>query len=175
MAEVTVGGNDYPSFADLEEADTYLGGDVSRAVAWALQGEDARGRGLVSATRQLLAMPWCEAAPDVDDAPEIVVEVAIMLAADLLANPKLFADASGSSNIKTAKAGSAQVEFFAPVLGGPPLPRALWDRLANAGLVCIADTSLNAGPYVSGIVDCHRPWRGRYADDLIADDANGLM
>ena len=111
----------------------------------------------------LLALPWCDAAPAFDDAPQVVADVTAMLAADLLAKPRLFADASGNSNVKSAKAGSAQVEFFSPVSGGPPLPRALWDLLDSAGLVCLGggEFSTNDGPFVSGSDYAVRPLYGR--------------
>jgi hypothetical protein len=92
----------------------------------------------------------------------VVKEVTAMLAADLLAKPKLFADASGNTNVKSVKAGSASVDFFSPVVGGPPLPRALWDMLLNADLVCLASGgSVNDGPFVSGAASGCRPLYGR--------------
>jgi hypothetical protein len=84
-----------------------------------------------------------------------------MLAADLLAKPRLFSDASGNSNVKIAKGGSAQVEFFQPVKGGPALPRALWDMLALAGLVGLAVESELAAPFISGTNAGQRPLGGR--------------
>lgn len=168
MATVDVGANSYPSFADLDYADEYLGGDVMRATAWALKGPDARGRGLVSATRMLQGLRWVGTLPTTDEPPAIVRDVTVMLAADLLAKPKLFADASGNSNVKSAKAGSASVEFFAQTKDGPPLPMALWGLLLGFGLVrpIAAVCDLGAGAEVSGISGGCRPWKGRYGDDL---------
>ena len=166
MPTVDIGSSTYPAFIDQDGADEFLAGDVARAVGWALRNPDAKNRGIVSATRLLLSMPWCEAAPDPNDAvPAVLAEVTAMLAADLVAKPKLFADASGSSNVKTAKAGSAQVEFFAPVEGGPPIPRALWDLLVRAGLLCLPDRGgAVGGAYFTGTSDGCRPFEGRYAD-----------
>lgn len=170
MATVTIGAADYDAFEDIAGADAYLGGDILRATAWALLNDDAKGRALVSATRMLLALPWCDTPPDpaVDPAPAVVQEVTAMLAADLAAKPKLFADASGNSNIKSAKAGSAQIEFFSPVDGGPPLPKALWDQLLAAGLVCLGlgDTDVTLdGAVPHGTSDGCRPLYGRYEWD----------
>lgn len=170
MATITIGANDYDAFISVADADIYLAGDISRAVAWALLNDDAKGRALISATRMLLTLPWCDTAPDpaVDPAPTIVQEVAAMLAADLAASPDLFADASGNSNIKRAKAGSAEVEFFSPVDGGPPLPLALWNILLSAGLMCPngsgSDVTLD-GAIPSGICGGHRPLGGRWPWD----------
>lgn len=168
MATVTIGATDYDAFEDIAGADEYLAGDIARATAWALLNDDSKGRALVSATRMMLSLSWCEEAPDpaVDQASPIP-EVASMLAADLAAKPKLFADASGNSNIKSAKAGSASIEFFSPVDGGPPLPKALWDLLANAGLVCLGtdtDGTLE-GAIPHGTSDGCRPLYGRYPWD----------
>lgn len=168
--KVTIGTHEFDALTTVEKAGVFLAGDVARAAGWALRQPDAQGRGIVSATRMMLALPWLEGkAPDpkADEQPAVIEEVAAMLAADLLAKPRLFADASGNSNVKTAKAGSAQVEFFAPVEGGPMIPMALWRQLLNAGLVCNgagSDDGLTSGAYVSGASDGCRPWEGRYAD-----------
>ena len=167
--KVTIGEHEFDALTTVEKASAYLAGDVARATAWALRNEPAQARGIVSATRLMLGLPWCEGKapdPEADTQPAAIEEVAAMLAADLLAKPRLFADASGSSNVKSAKAGSAQVEFFAPVEGGPMIPMALWRQLLNAGLVCTgaSDDGALAGAYVSGASDGCRPWEGRYAD-----------
>ncbi len=170
MATITIGTVDYDSFISVADADAYLGGDISRATAWALLNDDGKGRALVSATRMLLALPWCATPPDpaVDPAPDVVQHVTAMLAADLAAKPKLFAEASANSNIKRAKAGSAEIEFFSPVDNAPPLPLALWNRLLAAGLVCLGfgDTDVTLdGAVPHGTSDCIRPLGGRYPWD----------
>ena len=58
MAKVTIGTDDYDAFADLEFANAWLAGDILRATVWATKNDDAKGRGLVSATRMMLALPW---------------------------------------------------------------------------------------------------------------------
>lgn len=166
---VSIGGTDYDSFQTVAGADAYLAADISRATAWALLNDDTKGRALVSATRQLLGLPWCDATPDptVDQA-EPVPSVTAMLAADLAAKPKLFADASANSNIKRAKAGSAEIEFFSPVDGQPPLPLSLWNTLLSAGLVCLGlgDTDVTLdGADPHGTSDCVRPLGGRFPWD----------
>lgn len=167
MASVDIGSETYEAFGDVDEADVFLGGDVLRAGVWALFDLDAKARGLVSATRMMLAFPWClDPAPTALLAPALVKEVSFMLAADLLAKPKLFADASGDSNVRSAKAGSASVEFFRPIEGGPPLPKQLWEMLKHAGLVgCGNGGLLDDGPFVSGAWAGPRPLGGRYRED----------
>lgn len=168
MVKITLGGNEYDSFESVEGANIYLMADVARAASWALRQNEAKGRGLISATRMIVGLPWCDTVPGYDDAPPVVSEVTAMLASDLLTKPKLFLDASGNSNVKIAKAGSATVEFFSPVVGGPAIPRSLWDKLFNAGLVCLggntSDPTLE-GAWVSGINDGCRPLGGRYPWD----------
>lgn len=168
MAVIDLGGNNYDAFVSVEDATIYLAGDVSRAAAWALLNDDAKKRALISATRMLLTLPWCDEVPDpaVDPADQVIQDVTAMLAADLAANPKLFADASGQSNIKTVKAGSAQVEFFSPTVSSAPIPLALWNRLLSADLVCLGGVStITDGPFVSGISGGCRPLGGRYEWD----------
>lgn len=162
MAKVDVGDSEYDAFAGLDFASEFLGGDVMRAAIWAIRDANAQGRGLVSGTRMMLQLPWCDGLPPFENTPVVVQEVNAMLAADLLAKPRLFTDASGNSNVKSAKAGSAQVEFFRPIEGGPPIPMALWNMLLNANLVCLpAAESENAGAMISGISDGCRPLGGR--------------
>ena len=169
MGAVTIGATEYQSYATVAVADEYLAADIVRAVPWEALTEDSKGRALVSATRMMLALPWCGTVPDpAEDQASPIPDVAAMLAADLAANPALFADASGNSNIKRAKAGSAEVEFFSPVDGGPPLPKALWDRLQAADLMClgIGDTDVTLdGAQPFGTSDGCRPLYGRPAWD----------
>jgi hypothetical protein len=167
--KVMIGEIEFDALTTVANASRFLAGDISRATVWALKQADAQGRGVVSATRMMLTLPWCATPPDPAalEQPAVLQEVAAMLACDLIAKPKLFADASGNSNIKSAKAGSAQVEFFAAVEGGSPIPSALWRMLVAAGLICppgADDDGTNAGAYVSGASDGCRPYDGRYAD-----------
>lgn len=160
----------FDCLADVAYADAFLLGDVQRATAWASRTTTVKGRGLVSATRAMLNLPWNEGmAPDPagadEDIPTVVKDVCSMYASDIISKPRLYSDAGTNSNIKLAKAGSAQVEFFRPVSGGPPFPTALWGMLVAAGLVGmpVSDGS-GEGPYITGISGGHRPLYGRYGD-----------
>lgn len=178
MPMIDIGGNEYPSFTSEDAAGEYLAGDITRALVWDAASEAIQKRALVSATRMMVALPWCaDPAPDPEDDQESPIpEVAAMLAADLIAAPDLFADASGASNVKSVKAGSAQVEFFSPVDGGPPLPRSLWGRLVAADLVCLGASSggLYAGAIPFGTSDCERPLGGRWPWDWPIAEADHL-
>lgn len=175
MPQVPINAIDYDSFEDVGGADAYLAADVFRAAGWATRTEDQKGQGLVSATRILLGLPWIDAAPDIDAAPQIVQDITAMLAADVLTNPKLFADPTGNSNVKSAKAGSAAVEFFRPVEGRPGIPLSFWNMLVAAGLVGpIPSPDATDGALVSGISCGRRPLYGRPAWDypLAAEDCD---
>lgn len=170
MAKVDIGSETYDAYADVDYADVHLAADVFRGPQWAaITDPDAKGRGLVSAARLMAGLPWVDPAPTYDDAPAIVKDVNSMLAADLLANPKLVKDASGNSNVKAAGAGSARVEFFKPVEDGTAIPSNLYSLLVNAGLVSGVSTGDEvAGPIVTGNSAC-RPLYGRpYWDYPIA-------
>ncbi len=165
MPSVTIGGKDYPAFISVDDADSYLAADSQRAAKWALLQPDAKGRAIVSATRYLLGRitTWCPPVPDPtsDTIPEPLADVTAMLAADGAAKPALFADASGNSNVKVAKAGSAQVEFFTPgQIAKPPLPIAMWSTLLAAKLVgCSSVGGVTDGGFVSGSDYRRDPYR----------------
>ncbi len=175
MATVDIGADVFDTFEDVDGADVYLAGDVLRAPVWAAFDADAKGRGLVSATRLLQTLPLAEPVPTpaADDAPEVLRNVTAMLAADLLADPKLFNDASGNSNVKSVKAGSASVEFFKPVEGGASIPLNLWRLLTREGLIQLGDDStINDGAIVTGISSGRRPYCGRWAGDYVVSAAD---
>jgi hypothetical protein len=151
MGEVSIGDNDFQVFADLDFADEYLSGDVQRAAPWSLKNEDAKGRGLVSSTRVLQRWLLPDVAANTETPPDVLKQAASLYAADLLARPTSVNDSSPNTNVKTARAGSASVEFFRPVTGAPPLPTYLWDMLNAAGLLSasVAEDG-DEGPTVSG-------------------------
>lgn len=180
MAIVTIGSSTYDALADVAFADDFLAADAVRATAWMLRNSDAKGRGLVTATRILLspALGWCAGIPDIDAPPLLVQQVAAKLAADGLAKASVFTNPSSAlpNGVKNAKAGSAQVEFFGPgaalLTVSTPIPADLYNELRAAGLVGCTDASddVGDGAYVSGIegpCGCHAPgvefgwWPGR--------------
>lgn len=172
MPQIDIGSDSYPSFADVDFADSFLAADVQRASAWSLIGDDpdTKGRGLVSATRMLsrylTITPVPDPNADIATLPEPLKDATAMLAADLLAKPKLFSDASANSNIKSVRAGPAAVDFFRPVVNGPPLPQVVWDMLVAAGLVGqLPDPDDSGAPEATGVLDQCRPLRGRRAFD----------
>lgn len=158
MAElkVTINGYDYPVYADTDFADQYLAGDVSRWPEWDALEADDQARALVSATRLLQRQTWKAGAPPLDGPPEVVQQATALLAVDIALKPTLGDNGSTGSNVKAVGAGSARVEFFAPVTG-TALPSAAFDLLR--GLLGSApgtmdDPALDATAY--GSHNCQR-------------------
>jgi hypothetical protein len=152
MATVTIGGNDYPVYADVPFADAYLAADAVRWESWDDADPEAQKRGLVSATRLLQRTPgWTAGAPpSTDDAPLAVQQACAMLAADILAKPSLSGNASTASNIKSVYADGTGVDFFASDSSlVTPLPSDAWALLVAAGLMGGGNTGA-AGPVYSG-------------------------
>lgn len=131
MASVTIGTNSYPSFVTVDEADIYLAADVERGELWAIATEEEHARGVISATRFLLRLTWRDTPPDPNGTPpQVVLDACCLLAADMLISPDLYSNPSTASNIKSAGAGPAKVEFFRPQ-AGTPLPTLIWSMLSS--------------------------------------------
>ncbi len=137
MAVIVIGGANYDGYATVAEADTYLAADASRAVAWALLDADAKGRALMSGTRLLERQCWeSGTAPDPTGVIiEPLRDATILLAADISVDPSKGDSGSTATNLKRAKAGSAEVEFFRDT-SSLPLPDAPYALLVPTGLLC---------------------------------------
>lgn len=157
MPIITITGTDYPTYTTVAEADTYLAVDVQRATAWAARTTLQKQQGLITATRFLQSLTWASgAAPLTTDDPVAspLPEATAMLAADFLATPALASGGGTGSNVKRAKAGSAEVEFFRPVTGYP-MPLDVFTLLRS--LLGIGDDGLAIGyGVVSGSDFCSR-------------------
>lgn len=149
MTTVTIGSNDYDVYVSDVEASTYLAADYGRATAWAALTSDQKKMAVVSATRVLDRQRWVGAKTDSDQAlafprtgltdadgnavasdtvPTAVENACAILAADIAADSDLANDPSTASNIKSVKAGSANVEFFRPQ-SGTKLPTYIMDLI----------------------------------------------
>ena len=139
MPSVTINGAEYPVYADVDFADAFLAADMLRADAWdALTADPQKGRALVTATRQIMRQCWAAGtAPDpaVDPVDPLIAQATSLLAADIAADPSLGDSAATGSNLKRAKAGPAEVEFFYSS-ESTPLPAAAWQLLLSTGLLC---------------------------------------
>lgn len=157
------------SYATVAEADTYLENSVRAATNWDSLDEDSKSRALITATDLLDRQTWvgtrtndaptqtrawprtgvqdCEGlAVDSSAVPEGIVNATIELAYELSQDASVETSKGTGSNVKSAKAGSAQVVFFRPGdsdgSGGPgdPFP------FSVMGLVrCFLGGSLGVG------------------------------
>lgn len=138
------------SYGSLAEADAYFNVSI-RSGSWDLFDSLKKQQALIEATRILDRMYWLgekesEAqelafgrtgltyngkAIDAAESLLIAMDAQFEYAYGLLSNPKILnaADASGS-NLKSAKAGSAKVEFFRATKGGR-LPTAVNDIIGD--------------------------------------------
>lgn len=137
ITTITIGGNNYPAYATVAEADAYLAVDPVRAAAWAALTTDQKGINLVAATRRLdlesytgekateaQTTEWLrvnatcdgEAIPD-NVLPQRMEDGTIVLAGSIAIDAAASAAGTGPSNISRVQAGSAEVEFFRPVFG----------------------------------------------------------
>lgn len=111
---VSIGSDDYTSYADLDTADTYLAASVT-VQGWSTATDDTKGKGLVSATRLLDRQLWATGYTTFDERLAIP---AIVNACCELAG--MFIDGStdpltSSTTVQTTqslKAGSVAITYF---------------------------------------------------------------
>ncbi len=110
---LNVGVNSYSSRVD---ADTFFADDI-RFATWALIADDMKDRLLVTASRNinLLVAAACKLplATISDELRQATAELAI----EYSINPATATQASTGSNLKRARAGTAEAEFFRPTTG----------------------------------------------------------
>jgi len=134
ISTITISAVNYTSYASVAEADPYLAVDPVRSAAWAADTTDEKGASLVAATRRLDLLDWggektggasqVEAFPrtgltyadgtavSTSEVPQEVEDACILLAGSIAITPADADQGTSGSNIKSAKAGSAQVQFF---------------------------------------------------------------
>lgn len=156
MATVSIGTDDYMSYADTDTADTYLAGSVTVA-GWVTASNDGKGRALVSATRLLDRQTWAEGYTTFD---QRVAVPAIVDACCELAG--LFID--GSTDVlnaptteqttKSLKAGSVAIEYFRqnPALAAR-FPTTV-QELLGPYLAGSSEAASIAAPYAGGTDVC---------------------
>ncbi len=132
ITTITIGGNQYVSYASVAEADARLLVDPVRAAAWAALTADQKGVNLVAGTNRLdlevysgqklvEAQPnqWLRTGalcngvvvPD-DTLPQQIEDGTIVMAGSIAIDPAASANGTAPQNIRRVGAGSAQVEFF---------------------------------------------------------------
>lgn len=158
MGQVTISGTNATVFGSLAGATTYfalaLGG-----TGWSAASGTDRQKALVSATRWMQRLGLVDPSdgstivPDVADAgvPVPVQEGAYELADALLTDAEAQAATSTGSNVKSVKAGSAEVTFFRAT-NGTPLPTVAFQLLRPylASQQSTGDGDGGVGSYASG-------------------------
>lgn len=136
MPTIVVGTNSYETLA---EANTYLEAAI-HATAWKFLASATRERALITAFRDIslldLIDPDTGAAINPALAPQPIKDAQSELAFAFTQDTALAtAQTRGGSNTRSVKAGSAGVEFFAPVNGGrfPPIVGRLLAPYIGAG------------------------------------------
>lgn len=158
MATITLGGNDYDSFEDIAGADIFLAADPQYYASWDIADDDTKARGLITASRFVLALCWAAGdPPDFATAPDSVRQAVSLLAATTVGNASaLSGENAAGSNIRRARAGSAEIEYFGKTEGQgyasaaslPPRVKALLD---GDELLCTSSTSSAIGvPFYGG-------------------------
>lgn len=180
VATVTIAGNNYSVYgltsAPVTDATTYFGGRLgASATAWNAATADNRARALVTAAGWMdRAVTW-SGEPSVDgqplawpregatcngeavagspSVPDAVVYAEFELAGLILRDAAIAEGSGTGSNVRRAKAGSAEVEFFTPTIGSASDTRL--PQVAHDLVKCLFGSVGDIGaPYVSGTDVC---------------------
>lgn len=117
MAILTINGNEYFSYATVEEADTFLFVQPSTEIWFALS-EDAKAKNLVAASTWLDSLSWkTECSPRSLRESSISFKYAAISLANSIANGNIaFMGATvQEAATKRLRAGAAEIEFFASI------------------------------------------------------------
>lgn len=177
VTTVTIGADTFSVYAftnlaAVADATAYFNGQLgASAAAWTAATADNKARALVSAARwmdralkysgtetvpgQPLAWPRngaleCGVAVPDGTVPDAIVLTEFELAGLLLQNAALSSGTGTGSNVKRAKAGSAEVEFFSSTVGtglDTKVPQPAWDlvKCFTVGAVSGAGIGLASG------------------------------
>ena len=123
MAVITLGTVDYDGFTTVAFADGFLAADAALHAVWAGADANTKSRSIISASRYFLDLCWEAGTPPAFDPLDAdVQEACAVMAALIVQEPGLITGTSGAVNgqtgaqdVKRAKAGSAEVEFFDPI------------------------------------------------------------
>ena len=134
LSIISVGGNDYTSYASVPESKIVLAVDPTRMAAWAALSDEAKGIRLIAATNRIDLLRWQGqknggvSQPNqwprsglvyqggesvLDDAiPTEIERATILLAGSIASKPAQSNAGTSSIATKRVKAGPAEVEFF---------------------------------------------------------------
>jgi hypothetical protein len=152
MATITIGAVEYFSYQTVEEVDAYANGAISAAAsAWrAMADQDTKARAAVSATRLIDRQVWAgsktdpdqdgefprtgltypDGSPvDPDTVPDRVLSAHSELSMILVSDDTILANPAQVGGTKRLKAGSAEIEYFAPLLAAGRFPTTIQELI----------------------------------------------
>lgn len=141
------------SYITVPEADSYFR-DNLRFESWSALSSTVKSRALVTASSQinLFVINAYKFTIDVTEIPANLANGTAELALDMALDESVITQANTGSNIKTLKAGTAEIEFFNPTFrstSSTRFPQHVMDLLGD----CLASTSSAIGvgiPFASG-------------------------
>lgn len=162
---VKIGTITYETYQTVPEVDAFLQADAARAPKWAALTADGKARCVVTATRRFNRLEWVGQKTDPedelawprtgtgvegvvdDDIPQAVLDAHATFAGDLAGDVTVADKPNTGSNVRSVKAGSAQVEFFTPTTGSV-LPPTILDLIGDLLAGSVTAGTLTA-PYAS--------------------------
>lgn len=156
MATVSIGSDDYVSYADIDTADGYLAASIT-VVGWADATNDNKAKALVSATRLLDRQTWAEdyTTFDARAAVQAIVDACCELAGLFIdGSTDALTNSTTEQSTKSLKAGSVAIEYFRqnPALAArfPTIVQ----ELLGPYLAGSSDAASIAAPYAGGTDVC---------------------
>ena len=151
ISTLTIGGQDYISYASLAEANIYLAVDPVRMATWGGLTDDQKNSYLAAATRRLDLLTWQGAKtggasqankwprtgvqyPDgtgvsTTEVPLEVGNATCVMAGSIAMDSDNAEAGSTGTNTKRVKAGSVEVLFFRPAAGVPLQDQTAYDMV----------------------------------------------
>jgi hypothetical protein len=142
---VLIESDPYTSYAEVAEADAYLGASIT-ATDWRAAGSDTKGRAMISAMRWMDSLNWqgerteednAHAWPrsgidgvDEDTIPDALLAAFYELAAALVTDPELRTTLA-TKQIRSVSAGSVNITYGVgqSFQVSTPLPKATWELI----------------------------------------------
>jgi hypothetical protein len=115
MQTVTVGSEDYASYASVDQADVYLMASLHAGTTWSDATDDTKGQALVTATRILDRQRWL---PEYDTQAEredvqAIQDANCEMALALLQGSDFQTESSTAQKLQSITAGSVSLTYFA--------------------------------------------------------------
>lgn len=182
VATLTIGSDTFSVYGitsdPLADANSYIAGKFSNA-AWTALTDDQKKQAIVSANRSIDSRPiwsgeqvsssqtnaWprnsatCNgtAVPD-GTTPDNVAHAQFELAFLIVSDPELPNTAGTGTNIKRAKAGTAEVEFFTPTVGTGQAT--LFPTVVHELIGCYYSANSTTAPTVTGKFSSSKSYTG---------------